>query len=43
MNCMEICGRNGFSMLLNGFRAIADRPPIGFCNEPLMGSKYGQI
>jgi hypothetical protein len=27
-------------MLLGGFRANTDLPPIVFCNEPLLGSKY---
>jgi hypothetical protein len=27
-------------MLLSVFHANTDLPPIGFCNEPLLGSKY---
>jgi len=29
-----------FNMLLALETAITDLPPIGFCNEPLLGSKY---
>jgi len=30
----------GFKMLMVAENAITDLPPIGFCNEPLLGSKY---
>jgi hypothetical protein len=29
-----------FNMFLAVKSANTDRPPIGFCNEPLIGSKY---
>jgi hypothetical protein len=28
-----------FNMLLGGFCANTDLPPLSFCNEPLLGSK----
>jgi hypothetical protein len=38
LNCMEFCRGAVFCMFLGVFGANRDLPPIGFCNEFLLGS-----